>query len=278
MGGPGDHTTDMSHYRQVDDEVIETILAGEVPEEEWLGPLVTFARQVQEIGEAPPPPPSADLQSLLDRSVELASVTAPVAGPLAVAEQARQSRQVTGLAARAAGLGPVAKTALAAAAAVVFVVAAGVVGVAPRPVSQAVQSTVTTVTPFDLTAKEKYGEAEPDAGTEADSDNRSDGSDQNPAPEQVDGDGGGEEVPPSTDAPDDTGSGERETDDPSRGDSERDGADEGTSSPESGEESDPPASTTTEPDETEPLFPEVELPPPDSGSDDDDGCLLFLCP
>jgi hypothetical protein len=93
----------MSPDWQIDDDTIEAIVRGEASCEGWLSPVVSFARQVQEIGSRARPAPSADLLALFDgtgaaeipsgfeRSVELASVAAPVAGPLAAAEQARHS-------------------------------------------------------------------------------------------------------------------------------------------------------------------------------------------
>lgn len=66
------------------------------------------------------------------------------------------------------GLGLVARGAATAAAAAVLVMTAGVTGVAPRPVNNVVQATVTSVTPFDLTSQGKTETSDADSETEAD--------------------------------------------------------------------------------------------------------------
>jgi hypothetical protein len=191
----------------VHDSTIEAIVRGDLvavdaARGEQLELLVAFAHQVREVASGPAPEPSAELSALLagpQRSAELDSAAAPVAGPLAAAEQARHSRNgrevgdgasapasitstgetarhlrdrprripVAGsVLAKVAGIGLAYKAAGVTAAAAVLVATAGMTDVAPRPVNKAVQSTLSSFTPFDFSRER---DEVPKDGAEVDS-------------------------------------------------------------------------------------------------------------
>lgn len=118
----------MSPDWQIDDDTAEAIVRGDLAGDQWTH-LVTFARQVQELEDAPAPAPSTELALLLDgtelpqlgastghdQPAESVPVAASEDGSLTATGRLRHSSRrrrmplVEALAAKAAGLGMVAK-------------------------------------------------------------------------------------------------------------------------------------------------------------------------
>jgi hypothetical protein len=136
---PGDDRPEMPPSWLPDDETIDAIVAGD-PVDARFERIAGFARQVRQLGDGPPPPPSPALEAAFAGRPE------------------RRRRQgvslprgrLTTTAAKVAGLGVVAKIGLGTSVAAAGVVAAGAGGVLPDPATREVRAGIEAVTPLDF--------------------------------------------------------------------------------------------------------------------------------
>lgn len=163
MSLPGDHDADMALNWQVGDDVVEAIIRNEAVDDA-LAPLALFARSVQAAGEQPPPQPSGELAELLAGHQQphpsglrpVADVSSATKGASATGRARGSKRRyrvplaIAALGGKVASLGLAGKAAAATGAVTLGTLTAGAAGVAPAPVTDAVQSAITTVTPLNL--------------------------------------------------------------------------------------------------------------------------------
>lgn len=154
MRDVGDNEGEMRGPRPgLDDEAIESLLAGDAPADEELADLAVFVDALRgHAVAAPPPRPSAELAALL--SDGLTATEPPIPAPVeAVRPPAwgRRRRMVLETAlAKLTALGLTAKVGVATAAVAAATTGAGAAGALPGPVQDAVADAVGAVTPFQL--------------------------------------------------------------------------------------------------------------------------------
>lgn len=149
MTARGDNGNEMSPAWLLDDETIEAIVAGDEVDARF-DSLVAFARQVERLGDRPPPPASPQLEAVL------AGVPADPGSDPTVVDLASRRRwrtragALTATAAKLAGLGVVAKVGLGTSMAFAGLVGAGAAGVLPAQATESVRSAIEVVTPVDF--------------------------------------------------------------------------------------------------------------------------------
>lgn len=136
MSGPGDNETEMSPTWLLDDETIEAIVAGREVDARF-DQIAAFARQVQALGDEPPPPASAALEAVFDGRRPRRGLVLHRGG-------------LTTAAAKVAGLAVVVKIGLGTSVAAAGVVAAGAAGVLPDAATERVRGAIEKVTPVDF--------------------------------------------------------------------------------------------------------------------------------
>jgi hypothetical protein len=149
-----DDDDDEMARRELDDDAVETLLAGRTVSPGW-DTVSAFVVEARSAGRGEPPAPSPELQAILSEGLSFAPETdaaprrslrgdrAATGGP------ARRSRRMA-VAELVAGLGLGAKVLLGAGMASASLTAAGAAGVLPGPVDHAVEGVVRTATPFDI--------------------------------------------------------------------------------------------------------------------------------
>jgi hypothetical protein len=148
-----DDDDDEMARRELDDDVVEALLAGRTVPPGW-GGVGAFVVEARSAGQGEPPAPSAELQAILTEGFSIAPDADATPRRARRGDRAGSTdpvrRRRMAIAELVTGLGLGAKVLLGAGVASASLTAAGAAGVLPGPVDHAVEGVVRTATPFDI--------------------------------------------------------------------------------------------------------------------------------